>query len=62
MSMRLRGKPDWICSQEEEQQRENARRIERQLTGRKCPSMESVIRKMRHDYARYGKTKKTGST
>ena len=44
-----------MADREHDLQTENARRIEKQLRGRMCPSLRNVIRKMRQDYARYGK-------
>jgi len=44
-----------MADREHDLQTENARRIEKQLRGRMCPALTGVIRKMRKDYARYGK-------
>ena len=53
--MEFKGLPNWICQQEEDLQRENTRRINRQLTGRRCPERRYIVEKMREEYSKYGK-------
>ena len=44
-----------MTEREEELQAENTRRIERILTGRRCPKRRHIVEKMREEYSKYGK-------
>jgi len=51
----MRGRPNWICRYEEDMQNENARRINRELSGKHTVCMNWIIQKMKWRYAKYGK-------
>lgn len=51
----MKGKPLWICRDEEHLQNENARRIEKHLSGKHIVCRELIVQKMKWRYSKYGK-------
>lgn len=57
--MRYKGRPGWIAEADQDAMEETARRVERYLkktqTGRRCPDRKYIVKKLREEYAKYGK-------